>query len=200
MDELLNRAKDLPGGEATAYGLAAVVVLLVLIVLWRLFAGRKPKLPPPPDLRIDVMGLPAEGPPAAGPVLECFNTPVRLAAIVLAPAGRVRQLPPVNQLDDTFEAIVPGLAAVVAAHRPLVRKWPPQLSTRGFAHTFFGQAQLPGETGKGTPWSSAAGVFKVEGQAMMAAMVFRTADTSSHGQEIVEAEEQWLQILRVKGG
>lgn len=199
MDELLKKAGELPGGAAAVYAVAGVVVLLVLVVLWKLVSGRKPPKPGPPDLRIDVMALGTQGPPAGGPVLEFYNTPVRLAAIVLAPAGRVRALPPLDQLGEVFDAIVPGLSLVVAAHKPLVRKWPSQPSTRGFAHQFFAQARLPGEGGKGTPWSSAAGVLKIEGQTMMAGMVLRTQGTSSHGQEIVESQEQWLRILRVQG-
>ena len=197
MDDLLKKANELLSGGAATYAIAGVVVLVALVVLWKLLAGRKPKAPPPPDLRIDVMALGTHGPPAGGPVLEFYNTPVRLAAIVLAPAGRVRELPPFDQLGDVFDAVVPGLASVVAAHKPLIRKWPPQPSTRGFAHQFFGHARLPGEAGKGTPWSSAAGVLKIEGQAMMAGMVLRTEGTSSHGQEIIESQEQWLRILSV---
>jgi len=198
MDELLNKASDLLSGGAATYAVGALVLLVALVVLWKLVAGRKPKAPAPPDLRIDVMALGAHGPPAAGPVLEFYNTPVRLAAIVLAPAGRVRELPPFDRLGDVFDAIVPGLASVVAAHKPLVRKWPPQPSTRGFAHQFFAHARLPGDAGKGTPWSSAAGVLKIEGQATMAGLVLRTEATSSHGQEIIESPEQWLRILSVR--
>jgi hypothetical protein len=199
MDELLKKANELLPGGAVACVLGGVVVLVAVVVLWKLLTRRKPKAAAPPDLRIDVMALGAHGPPAGGPVLEFYNVPVRLAAIVLAPAGRVRELPPLDQLGDVFDAIVPGLASVVAAHRPLLRKWPPQPSTRGFAHQFFAHARLPGEGGKGTPWSSAAGVLKIEGQAMMAGMVLRTEGTSSHGQEIIERPEQWLRTLRVKG-
>ena len=91
------------------------------------------------------------------------------------------------------------MSKVVAAHRPLVRRWPPQPSSKGFAHLFFQHVRLPGQGGKGSPWSSAAGLMKIEGQAVMAGMVFRTADPSAHGQEIIDSEEQWLRILRVKG-
>lgn len=199
MEELLKKAGEVLSGGGAAYAVAAVVGLVALVVLWKVWTGRKRAVPAPPELRIDVMALGTHGPPAGGPVLEFYNVPVRLAAIVLAPAGRVRELPPFDRLGEVFEAIVPGLAAVVSAHKPLVRKWPPQPSTRGFAHTFFGQARLPGEGGKGTPWSSAAGVFKIEGQSLMAGMVLRTESTSSHGQEIIESHEQWLRILRAKG-
>jgi len=186
-------------GNLTACIVAAVAVVAVYI-LWKVLAAGKKELPKPaPDLTIDVMSLGSLGPPEGAPVLEFYNVPVRLAAVVLAPAGRIRQLPPIDQLGDVLDAIVPGLARVVATHKPLVRKWPAQGSAKGFAHTFFGHVRLPGEGGKGTPWSSAAGLMKIEGQPLMAGLLLRTESTSSHGQQIVEAEEKWLAMLRVKG-
>ena len=199
MDELVKKIGELISGDTGTYVIAGIIALVVLLALWKLLTRRKPEAAAPPDLRIDVTALGTEGPPAGGPSLELYNTPVRLAAIVLAPAGRVRGLPPIDRLDDAFDAIVPGLARVVAAHRPLLRKWPPQLSTRGFANIFFTQARLPGDGGRGTPWSSAAGVLKLEGQTLMAGMVLRTESTGSHGQEIIESPEGWLRILQVKG-
>ncbi len=199
MEDLINTALNfLQGG--LFWGVILLVVVVVLFGAFRFLTGggRTPK-GKPQDLTINVMQLGTQGPPGGSPSLEFYNVPVRLAAIVVAPAGRVRELPPLNQLDDLFDAVVPGLARVVAAHRPLVRKWPPQPSARGFAHMFFGHAKLPGQGGKGTPWSSAAGLFKVEGQAMMAGMVLRTDEPSSHSQEIVESEEQWLRLLKVMG-
>ncbi len=178
----------------------ALVAIVVLFVLVKLLSGRKRQAPlQVPDLAIDVLALGNQGPPEGAVVLEHYNVPVRLAAVVLAPAGRVRELPPLNQLHDYFEAVLPGLSQVIATHRPLVRRWPAQLSTKGFAHTFFGHARLPGQGGKGTPWCSAAGIAKIEGQPFMAGLVMRTATTSSRGQEIIEGEEHWMRILRVKG-
>jgi hypothetical protein len=189
----------IPVGTLIQYAIIALVVVVVLFILWKLLKGRRKGVAEAPDLKIDVMGLGAAPPPATGPQLTYLNVPVRLAAIVLAPAGRVRELPPLNQLDDIIDAIVPGLSAVVKAHKRLYRKWPPQMSTRGFAHTFFGQAKLPGEGGKGSPWSSAAGIFKIEGQPLMAGLVLRAKDPSNLGQKIVEEESQWLDLLRIKG-
>jgi hypothetical protein len=187
-------------GELLKYGLLAVVVVVIFVIVWKLL-GWKDRKPTPkqPDLTIDVLALGNQGPPAGAPVLEFYNVPVRLAAIVVAPAGRVRELPAINEMDDLFDSIVPGLANVVATHRPLVRSWPAQLSVKGFAHQFFQHVRLPGQGGKGTPWSSAAGVVKIEGQAVMAGMILRTDSTSSHGQETIDTEERWLACLRVKG-
>ena len=199
--ELVEQLQGLPTAELVKYAVIAVVVLVVLFILWKLLTRRKREpVRQVPDLAIDVLALGTEGPPAGGPVLEFYNVPARLAAVVLAPAGRVRQLPPLNQLDAVYEAIVPGMARVVATHRPLLRRWPAQLSPRGFAHTFFTHARLPGEGGKGTPWCSAAGLVKIEGQPVMAGLVMRTESPSSHSQETIESEEQWLRILQIKPG
>jgi len=187
-------------GPVVAYAILGTLLLVFTTIIWKVIAGRGEKpVEPSASLRIDVMALGTHGPPPGAPVLEFFNTPVRLAAIVIAPAGRVRDLPPPEDMADILDAIVPGLARVVSAHRPIDKRWPPQFSSKGFAHMFFQYVRLPGEGGKGTPWCSAAGIFKIEGQPMMAGMVFRTESTSSHGQEIIDKEEKWLSTLRVKG-
>jgi len=187
-------------GPVVAYAILGTLLLVFTTIIWKVIAGRGEKpVEPSASLRIDVMALGTHGPPPGAPVLEFFNTPVRLAAIVIAPAGRVRDLPPPEDMADILDAIVPGLARVVSAHRPIAKRWPPQFSSKGFAHMFFQYVRLPGEGGKGTPWCSAAGIFKIEGQPMMAGMVFRTESTSSHGQEIIDKEEKWLSTLRVKG-
>ena len=136
----------------------------------------------------------------AGPILEHYNVPVRLAAVVLAPTGRVLELPSIDQLPQLIDHIVPGLAQVMAAHRPLIRRWPSQLSAEGFAHAFFTQARLPGDGGKGTPWCSVAGRFKIHRQSLMAGLVMRAESNNNFGQSIIHKEHEWLGILRVKSG
>jgi len=183
-----------------ACAVLAVIILVLAVIVWKLILGRREKPDEPSAaLRIDVMALGNEGPPSEGPTLEFYGVPVRLAAIVIAPAGRVRDLPPPEDMGDILEAIVPGLARVVSTHRPVAKRWPPQFSSKGFAHMFFQYVRLPGDGGKGTPWCSAAGIFKIEGQPMMAGMVFRTQSTSSHGLAIIDAEEKWLGTLIVRG-
>jgi hypothetical protein len=201
---LINRILDpirSAGGDLLPYGIAAVIAILVLVIVWRIVARRRRELPPPaPDLAVDVNSLGTEGPPAAGPTLEHYNVPVRLAAVVLAPTGRGRELPSVDQLPPLIDHIVPGLAQVVAAHRPLIRRWPAQLSAEGFAHTFFAQVRLPGDRGKGTPWCSVAGRFAVGRRPLMAGLVMRAAAANNFSQSIVQREHEWLGILRVKSG
>ncbi|MGO8689961.1 MAG: hypothetical protein ACLQLG_10020 [Thermoguttaceae bacterium] len=190
------RSLSMEAWVAVGFGL---FLLVVAMVLWRIVARRRAKRPPPgPDLTIDVAALGQEGPPAAGPVLELYNLPVRLAALVLAPVSQAGRLPPEEQWPQLCAAILPGLDQVVAAQRPLVRRWPGQLSVRGFARALFANARLPGDGGKETPWSSVAGIFKTRGQPLMAGLIVRAQSPNSVGQTIIEHETQWLGCLRVK--
>jgi hypothetical protein len=202
--EGLEKAKEAVGSlgaDVIQWVIIAAVVLVILYIAYRVLKGRKKPVAAKgaPGLKIDVMALGNAGPPAEGPTLELLNVPVRLAAVVLAPAGRVRDLPPPSELHDLYEAIVPGLTRVVGSHQPLVRRWPGQVSAQGFAHMFFQHVRLPGEAGRGTPWSSIGGLAKVEGQPFMVGLVLRTATPSSHAQYVIDSEEKWLGMLRVKG-
>jgi len=195
--KLTDAVRSMPA-NLLKWSIIAVVILAVLYVVRKVLRKRKKPAEQVPDLAINVLGLSTEGPPTAGPSLYYYNIPVRLAAVVLAPAGRLHELPPVQQLGEIIDVAVPGLAQVVAAHQPLVRKWPAQLSMKGFAHVFFSNARLPGEGGKGTPWCSAAGVFRIEKKPVMAGLVMRAAAPNNLGQAVIEDEAKWLDILRVK--
>jgi hypothetical protein len=187
------------GGGVLAYVLPAAVAVVVLWIIWRLFRRRKPAVAPlPANLKVEVESLGDQGPPAGPPVLEFYNLPMRLAAVVLAPAGLGRELPAEDQLGPLLDAVLPGLDKVAAAHRPVVRRWPNQVSSRGFAHLFFSNAKLPGTGGKGTPWSSVAGGCKFLGKPIMVGLVLRAEKPNSLGQTIIEAEHQWLGCLRVR--
>src|SRR5207244_2286827 len=71
---------------------AAVVAAIALYMIVRRLGRRRPPVAPPVDLLIDVASLGSQGPPP-GPQLEIYNVPVRLAALVFAPAGRADELP-----------------------------------------------------------------------------------------------------------
>lgn len=196
MEKDLNSAVPV---DLLGWAVLALAVLVVLYVARKVIARRRrPPTPEAPDLTLDITSLGEAGPPAKSPVLEYYHLPVRLAAVVLAPAGRGGQLPSPDRAAATLDAIVPGLSHVFALHRPLVRQWPPQLSPRGFAHAFFAHARLPGDGGKGTHWCSLAGVFKVQGQPVMAGLILRTAAPTNLGQAIVEQETKWLDVLRIR--
>lgn len=200
LKEQFVKLKDVVAGYSAlvlACASLAGVVLVVLYLILRFRRETRRKVEQAPDMGINVKDLLPQGPPPAGPALSFYNVPVRLAALVLAPAGRAQELPPVNQLEGIIDSLVPGLARVVTAHKPVVRTWPAQLSTSGFAHLLFTHARLPGEGGKGTPWCAVAGTFKVGKTRIMAGMVMRTAAPTNLGQVALRQETQWLDVLRV---
>ncbi|MEN6449542.1 MAG: hypothetical protein ABFC96_03540 [Thermoguttaceae bacterium] len=200
LDKLTDALRGLPG-DWLRYLWPAAVGAILLWVVWRLV--RRRKRPQPlllPELKIEVAALPDVAPPPGLPALELYNLPVRLAAIVVAPVGVDRELPPVDELGPLLDAVLPGLDKVAALHRPLVRCWPHQVSARGFAHLFFANVRLPGDWGKGTPWSSVAGLAKVAGEPVMVGLVLRAASSNSLGQTVIDAENKWLACLRVRWG
>jgi hypothetical protein len=188
------------GGGRLRYVVLGVVVLMVLWIVqeWLRRRKRPAGVPLPTNLKIDVSTLPESGPPMTPPILELYNVPMRLAAIVFAPVGRMSELPPDDELAPLLDAIVPGLDKVMELHRPLVCRWPNQVSARGFAHIFFSNVPLPTASGKGTPWSLVAGIFKSNDQPMMAGLVLCAARPNSFGQTVVDSEEKWLGCLRIR--
>jgi hypothetical protein len=201
LPELPGRAGDILTSPLAQYVLVGLVVLVVAYFLWRFLARRRrPALAKIPDLHVDVSQLDARGPSKEPPILQYYHVPMRLAVVVLAPAGRDRALPAPEDLPEMVEAIVPGLSKVIATHKPLVHRWPAQLSTHGFAHAFFANVRLPGDGGKGTPWCSTAGVFRYRGQVTLAGLVMCAGKAIHFGRRKVEQEEKWLDVLRVKQG
>jgi len=188
------------GITAMAVSLAAVVLLFIAVVALRrvLRRRRRARGRIEPELTIDAARLSTEPPPSSGPGLTFYNVPVRLVAIVLAPAGRAGVLPDADGMPALLEAIIPGLADVVAAHQPVRLLWPEQLSGSGFAHAFFVHARLPGNAGKGTPLSSAAGMAKTHLGSVMVAMIVRADRPKSYGQQILETEGDWLRAFQTR--
>jgi hypothetical protein len=183
------------------WGTLAVVGLLMVVAFalaqWML--RRRRALPPPPDeLALDVSVLPDLPPPLGPPVLEFYHIPVRLAAVVLAPVGRVRELPSREELPEVIDSIVPGLDQIAVAHRPLVRSWPRQLSSRGFASALFQNLRFPADEKDRSVWSAVAGVFRFGDEPIMAGLVLRAETPNRFGNYVMEDEHQWLGILRVR--
>ena len=183
------------GGVVCVAVLLLLIVAVVIAILRR--RGRKQE-PAAPDLRVDVSRLPAQGPPAEGPRLEFYGIPVRLAVLVLAPAGRGSCVPDGRSLEEALDSLLPGLVEVVKVHRPLVRGWPFQLSTQGFVHSFFGNLALPGDHGKGTPWCAAAGRFQAGDQQLLAGVVCVADKPNALSQVTIQQMGQWLDVLRIR--
>jgi len=189
----------LPAWVWWAAGVAPVVLLLILLGLVRIVRARRrtrglPELMP----FIDVGLLAASGPPPHGPRLEFYGTPVRLAVVVIAPAGRQGELPPAAALPTLLDRLVPGLPGVVASHQPLICRWPAQLSAQGFAQSFFNHVALPGDRGKSTPWCSIAGKLQVGDRVFLLGFVCCASHPNALGQFVVQYEGQWLDMLRIR--
>lgn len=176
--------------------LSVSIIALLVVRWWQRSTRRGP--PPQPDLVIDIAALGNHGPPAGTPQLVCYGIPVRLAALVIAPAGRQGDLPPADLLPALIERMVPGIAAVIAVHQPVIRRWPAQLSIQGFVHAFFNNVALPGSRGKGTPWCSAAGRLQIGAKAFCVGMVFIADAPNGLGQFAIQHEGQWLDVLRIR--
>jgi len=182
-----------------ALAVVVVVLLLAIFIFLIVTARRRQRLPSSSiDLTIDVTQLPAGGPPSDGPTLEFCGMPVRLAVVVLAPAGRNAHLPPENKLTGVLDDLAPGLSSVVLSHRPILRVWPTQLSTQGFVHAFFNHLQLPGDRGKGTPWCCAAGRFDAGDQQLLVGILCAANKPNSLSQVTVGNVGQWMEVLRVR--
>jgi hypothetical protein len=101
-------------------------------------------------------------------------------------------------LERALDALLPGLVELVKTHRTQVRGWPFQLSTQGFVHSFFSNAALPGDHGKGTPWCAAAGRFQAGDQQLLAGLVCVADKPNALSQMTIAQPGQWLDVLRIK--
>ncbi len=177
--------------------LAVLGALALVAVRWmRRHKRRAPPVESEGGIAADT--LPELGPPGQGPRLLYRGTPVRLAAVVLAPPGLARELPPINRLGEVFEALIPGLAEVIRAHRPVYRRWPAQVSTRGFVHRFFAEARGLAPPGTETPWCLVGGPFVFRGEPLLVGLVMRAQAPMHHGRYIVEDAAEWPRLLAVE--
>jgi hypothetical protein len=179
----------------------AVVLMVGLVVLLAMvvFRGKRGNSNDGlENLTIDISQLPSHGPDGAAPQLELFGTTVRIAVIVIAPAGRGSELPSKFNLPGVFDGVVPGLMELVNRHEPVFRRWPQQLSVQGFIHSFSSNMELPGERGHDTPWASIAGRVNVGGHSLLLGMILCSDDNNNMGYFSVEHAGQWLDMLRIR--
>ncbi len=179
--------------------MAAVAIVLLVAILWGwLRRRRRPRHREMVGPLVEVAQLDSSGPPLDGPRLEFYGTAVRVAVVVVAPAGRGGELPPDDVLPGLLDRLVPGLAHIMTAHQPRIYRWPTQLSSHGFAQSFFNRVALPGARGKGTPWCSIAGKLQVGDRLFMVGLACAAGHSNSLSQVVVQHEGQWLDILRYR--
>ncbi len=180
--------------------LASALVLLVLAAItlklwWR---GRTSQDSAGPDLHIDLAAIGLAVPPPGSVRLELYGTPVRLRVLVAAPAGRHQSPLHEEDLPILLNQFLPGLAEIFPLHLPVCRCWPAQLSSQGFSQSFFNHVPLPGNRGKGTPWTSLTGKFQVGEQGFLIGLVCCSETSNSLSQFVVEHEGQWFDTLRIR--
>ena len=176
-----------------------LVLLVIAILLWRRFRRREEiVIPPPVDVGIDVARLPTRGPDDTNLQVEVYGTPVRIALIVLAPVGRDGSIPQPDEVLEIVEQLVPNFAEAILRDQPLIRAWSGQLSSQGFANSFFNNVALPGDRGKGTPWCSLVGKFTARKQQFLAGIVCCGEGDNALSQYTIQHEGQWNDVLRVR--
>ncbi len=192
---------DIRSPQAITVIALSVVALLVVVAVSTFLRQRRPLQDQQgePDLSLDVRQLPQTGPPANVPTtLQIYGTSVRLAAVIVAPAGRQATVPAVTMVPAILDIAVPGLSELIPHHHPVLRLWPSQLSTQGFTHKFFNQVPLPGDKGRGTVWCSVAGKVQAGEQAMLIGLVACSAAANNLTQIVIQHEGQWLDVVRVR--
>lgn len=185
-------------GEFVVIFVVAVAGALLFVAAWRaLRRSARRRAAGEVDLTIDVATLPQGAPPADGSRLTFYHTPVRLSAVVIAPAGREGTLPSERMLPATIDHLLPGLGALLESHHARIFRWPPQLSAHGFVHAFWRHATLPGDRGKGTAWLSLAGPFEASDRRYLAGLVFCSNEANNFGQLEVDRPGGWIDVLRI---
>lgn len=179
-----------------AFVLGMLVIVVIALNIWRSRQGTGSSQQP--NLTIDLAKLGVAAPPAGISRLEVYGTPVCLRVVVIAPAGRHQASLHDDDIPILLNQFMPGLLEIVRSHQPLCRCWPAQLSSQGFAQSFLNHVSLPGNRGKGTPWTSIVGKFQVSEQVFLIGIACCSETSNSLSHFIVEHEGQWFDTLRIR--
>jgi hypothetical protein len=182
------------GNNLLIYGAAAGGGLIVLILLLALvFRRKRPKVDPEAGMSEDLATYPPAPSGKRHYQLSVLNTPVRLRLVVVAPVGKR----PVGKVDSVLEQVLRGLGEVSIDDKPRIRVWPPQLSTAGFAPTFFRTTRRPEAEGKPSRWVLLAGPARAGGVPVLLGLACVTDRPTMMG-TITMTEAQWNEVLRVE--
>lgn len=189
-----------PAIAACGGAIVMLVLLIALVALVRFVRRRRAgEADEEPELAsIDVGALAPIGPPASGPRLAVYGTPVRLTILAIAPVGRDNHLPDLLEIPSLMDQLVPGMKRIMETHHPEIVCWPSQLSSHGFVRSFFQHVRLPGDKGRETPWCSVAGKFRAAGQHYLAGLVMCGPCDNGLNQVEVRHDGLWNDILRIQ--
>jgi hypothetical protein len=184
---------------AAAAGLLALWLVWVVFerLLLRPWRQRRPG-ETEAHLREDLAVL---GPPPGEPGsrrLLVDGVPARLRLVVVAPTGHeALDADPLADIGVFLERLLPGLGAVAAADKPVVRKWPAQLSKAGFAPKFQQLVQMPDAPGQASRWVVLAGPARASLRQFLLGLALY-ADGPTHLGRRVIPEDRWTWSLRVQ--
>jgi hypothetical protein len=190
------------GGWWLVLGILGLIVLLILWLLVRALGralfGRRPEPKPEWDeaLVIHLADLPAPTRPPGSRRLTVYHLPARLRLVVLAPAGKEHRIDP-GAAGLLLEQAVPGLGAIVAGDRPVVRIWPPQLSHQGFSNTFHRCAITGQPEGQPSRWALLGGRMRAGKQPFLIGLALWADQANIIGRKILEPHD-WLGVLRLE--
>jgi hypothetical protein len=175
------------------YGAAAAggMLVLVLLIVWL----RRAKGPSNPESNLfeDLSKLPQPGKGKRHYQLLVMSQPVRLRLVVVAPVGKK----PIGKVDSVLEQVFRGLGEVAIDDHPRIRLWPPQLSSAGFAPTFFRLTRRPEPAGRPSRWILLAGPARAGSTPVLIGMAVYADAPMTAGLVTVD-ETQWNEILRVE--
>ena len=170
-------------------GIGALVVLLLLFSMRR----RGKKVDPEAGLGEDLSTLPGAPKGQRHYQLFVMNQPVRLRLVAIAPVGKKT----VGKVDSALEQIFRGLGEVSFDDKPRIRIWPAQLSTTGFAPTFFRLTKSPDADGRPSRFVLLAGPARAGAMPVLLALVVEVEERSKLG-KLTMTETQWGEVLRVE--
>jgi hypothetical protein len=192
-------ARDFVQGQGwyVILGIAALILLLILLRILKSLAPRKKKIEPvEPDLKENLATYPPPTPSTGDRQLRVEGVPVRLRLVVVAPAGQDADVD-INEVEAMLERVLPGLGDICKGDRPRIKVWPRQLSYEGFAKHFQQNMITPESTGDLSRWIILGGRAKLAKQQIMLGMALLAVKPTTVGRRTVEAHE-WPTVLRVR--
>ncbi len=179
---------------------AGLILLLLLYAILertgRLIFGRRKTSNQGDRLRENLADYP---PPTGSPGprrLLIEGWPARVRLIVVAPVGKENPIT-VSEVAPILEQMFRGLGHVLKYDQPLIRIWPPQLSSQGFAPTFHRLVHKPEPEGQPSHWVLAAGQTTSRPRPLLLGLVLWADEPNTLGRLTLEPG-QWLGVLSVR--
>src|SRR5579864_740422 len=170
-------------------------LVFVLVVVRFVLRSRKPRIQPEARLDEDLGEYPP-APPAGTHRLSIDGQSVRIRLVVLAPSGTNTEMDS-GKAEGILESIFPGLGSVAQLDKPRIRIWPPQLSQKGFAPTFFRHIHRPEADQPFSQWILVAGPARVGPRVALLGLALQSSEPSSRGNVNMQVD-RWSDTLRIQ--